>query len=299
MASYTFSNGETGYGIILNDGDQMEIRNGGFAENTGVTVGGKLTVLNGGLADTVHLDGGTLEVLTGVTAANVYFTWTIDEDSEVTIRVDGGEINGLAGETITSWWYKTMSIRITDDGVLRNANFEQYYPDDGFLVLSNGGTLEDSRLNNFSLTVSEGGIVQSTELRAWDRTHSILNSGLFVDVSFFGGEQGVLNIYDGGRAVRTSVESGTIVLSGGRASETRLGEKGVLLLSSGGLADATTILKGEMHVLSGGTATGAILPGEYNRWGGGGIDSIGPMHISEGGLGLGTKIAGVGHHRQV
>ena len=47
MASYTLSSGETGYGIILNDGDQMEIRNGGFAENTGVNVGGKLTVLNG------------------------------------------------------------------------------------------------------------------------------------------------------------------------------------------------------------------------------------------------------------
>ena len=125
MASYTLSNGENGYDIILNDGDQMEIQYGGFAESTGINVGGKLTVLNGGLAETVYLDGGRLEVLTGGTAANVCFTWTSDVDSEVTIRVDGGEINGLAGETRTSWWYNPLSICITDDGVLRNANFEQ------------------------------------------------------------------------------------------------------------------------------------------------------------------------------
>ena len=57
MASYTLSNGENGYDIILNDGDQMEIRNGGLAENTRVNVGGKLTVLNGGKANVIYCGG--------------------------------------------------------------------------------------------------------------------------------------------------------------------------------------------------------------------------------------------------
>ena len=53
MATYIISSGDICNDITLNDGDMMEVQNGGMAVNTVVKYGGSLLVQDGGTASGV------------------------------------------------------------------------------------------------------------------------------------------------------------------------------------------------------------------------------------------------------
>ena len=193
--------------ILPTDGyDQMFILADGLANGILVSEGGQLTVMDGGFAEAIHVDKGTLEVLSGGTATDVAI------DNSAVIRVDGGLIDGMRSD-----YGLEVSLYIGGSGIVRDLELSgfgivsDYGDQNSSLTVDAGGRLENcllagswSAVLRHEAVVRAGGTICGVTLVGArpDTVVCLVVFGAAYDTELTG-ENATLILKDGGRAYGT------------------------------------------------------------------------------------------------
>lgn len=236
------SEGNTSGTIVNSAGGQIgdntyqgfEVSGTGVAGNTSVNNGGTMLIKDGGTADGVIINGGTVEVRFDKTESS-------EEGSTTT---SGGEQSGTVtdivgtensdGDTSTDVNDGTDVGSGTDGGSDVTDGTETTEPTD-----PQYSTLKNTIINFGTLNVEVGGLATETEV-----------SG-----------SGVMNINADGSAEATTVSGGTVnVNENGNATDTTVTD-GIFNINKGGNASSTTVSGGTVNVNDGGNASQTTLNG--------------------------------------
>ena len=274
-------------GVVLQSGgnNSMFVSEGGVANNTVVSSGGRLYVLSNGTAvNTMVSSGGGLTVSSGGTANST----TVDNGGHMVL-----DISGIANFTTVNYG---GSVSIYDSGI---ANFTTVNYG-GSVSIYDGGIVNYTTVGRGgcvcicfgianSTTVNNGGYVDVSS--GGIANYTTVNNGGHVDVSSGGtanyttvGRGGWLNVSSGGTANSTTVSSGVWlnVSSGGIANNTFVNKSGTIYVSSGGIVNCITVSSGgTVYIRSGGTMNSTTVnSGGYVYNSGGTLNST---TISSGG----------------
>ena len=103
MAYYHISSGMFSSGVVLGNGDGMELNSGGSAGSTTVNFGGTMTVFNGGTATSTTVNAGGIMAVSGGSATST------------TVNTGGG-MTVFSGGTATSTTVKTGGVMTVSSG---------------------------------------------------------------------------------------------------------------------------------------------------------------------------------------
>ena len=265
--------------IMPTDGyDQMIIMADGLANGILVSQDAVMTVMDGGVAESIHVDNGTLNVLSGGKATDVAI------DNSATIRVEGGII-----DDIRTNYALFVDLYIGESGIIRNMDLCGFGLVDG-----------DYRTSTF--TVDAGGRLENSILSgSWStilRHEALIKAGGTVfGVTLAGGREDVvicLVVYGESYDTVLIGENASLFLKeGGRAYGTVLNHYNAAMTVTRAEAVETEVKLGALHVSAGGTIRDTRLNAGYEMaWNGDGwvYGLFGEIVVSEGGLSLDTLI---------
>ena len=240
-------------GYTIHDGCELNVSNGGKADNTTVNAGGWMYVSEGGTADNTTVNaGGRMYVQNGGTAQQLKENggWVEIYDGAIATFVS----NSFSGTVLQNWHSATVHSGTTATDVAVNAN-------GWFLV--NGGVASQANVNaDGLLTVKDGGSAGGAKVKAGGQIHIYDGTAGNTTVSS-GGE---MYIYADGTADKTTVNAGgrMIVSEGGVAKATTVNTDASVHVSTGGKTNGFTVNSGGyLGVFAGGSATGIVENGGY------------------------------------
>ena len=249
-------------GMTISSLYEMNVMNGGTANNTTVNSGGALRVYSDGTANSTTVNSkGYLYVSSGGTA------------NDTTIKY-GGRMCVSSGGTANV---------VTYNGNLFYENMDYEYG----ICVSSGGTVNSATFKG-KMYIS-GGMANNTTVNS--KGYLYVSSGgvaNFTTVSGFDGEGvtsfGYMDVYNGATANMTTVIVGFLTISfGGTANDTIINSRGYLHISSGGTANGTVVnSRGGFSIQSGGTANSTTVNG-------------GGFYVDSGGTANSTTVNGGGH----
>ena len=209
MANYIISSGETSTGIVLNNGDNMTVQNGGYAVNTVVSSGGSLLVLNGGIAS-------------GVTTAQ-YGRITVSSGGTLYMSSWGAGVSGL---TVEGGAYASLGSGIEIKDMTIKASGRIYLSD----VVS-----------ATNMHVESGAIINGLKMEAEQIFESAL---VFSSIVITPGTSAYFN--NGQKGVDITITSGGYLLTnnGAVADNVTVSSGAVLAVNSGANAKHVSVLAG-------------------------------------------------------
>ena len=209
---------------------------------------GSMYVMSGGGASRISIESnGVLEVWSGGTATNVYWTPGMG-----TLRIYDGATVSFASQYYGVYFGKAGSevTHAESRGSL----------DSGIAYVMQNGVLANGSTGGGEVHVWSGGIMRSTVVK--NDTDVILSNGAVALRNTV--ESGEILVFSGAVANNTSVTSyGTLVVfSGGNINNTVLSNcVKSCVVSSGGVANRVTVNGGELYVYSTGVVHSALLSG--------------------------------------
>lgn len=259
MTAYTVTSGATSSGLVLRNGDELDVLSGGVAVLTVVSSGGTAFVYNGGVANfTVVSNGGAAFVYNGGFAS-------------------GTEINGGGTEYVYNGGTAGGSV-INSGGaemVLSGGSANFTVISGGVQVVNTGGTASFAVVSGGGTQTVSGGVASGTTLAGGTQTVTSggIASGTIV------GSGGTETVASGGIARFTTIASGgTETVAGGNASATTV-NGGLLIVTAGGVATATIVNSGGTEfVADGGIGRNTV------------VGSGGTEYIFTGGVASGTAV---------
>ncbi|MFT8333999.1 Hint domain-containing protein [Acetobacter malorum] len=308
------SAGSGGYIDVYNSGSA--VRTYLFGGDSGDNIAATLNVLSGGQASfTSAVDGANILVSGGgTTSGDIAGTGGQETvwGSAVDLTVDGGHAYLSHGGNGTNWTAANGGwIGIYSGGTLTGLTVSgaHTYADifggqvsnasateGGIVQIENGVTVSVVRATSGGdIQVSAGGIAQSAVIEAngvmdVQAGGSSLSATLEAEdatLNLSGGKAsqtnlsaGAVNVYTGGDLTDTTVQSGVINLSGGRATVVSAtnGSGGINVFDGGQLTSASLQSGGYVHISAGGTALSDI------------VQSGGTEYVDDGGTSISAQI---------
>ena len=290
MTAYTVTAGATSSGIVLRNGDELDVLSGGVAIDTVVSSGGAAYVYNGGLANfTVVSDGGAAYVYNGgqangtsVGGGGTEYVYNGGTASGTAIDMGGAEMV-LSGGIASATAIRAGGSQLVNTGGI--ASFAVVSA--GGTQTVSGGTAHFTVLSGGTQSALAGGIASGTAIGSGGTEH-VASGGIasFTIVSAGGTETvaggvaggsilsgGFLIVTAGGIASGTTAGSGGTVFveDGGIGRDTIVRAGGSEYVFTGGVASASFVGSGGSETIQfGGTVTGAMVSGgtEYVAYGG-------------------------------
>ena len=231
----------------VNSGGAIHVSSGGTVRNTTVNTAGSMHIFYGGGANYTTVDNGDIHISSGG-KANI----TVLKGS---MHISSG---GVAHKTAVSGG---GLMYISGGGTAYDT--EIFYG--GKVYVSNNAVANDTTVNSGAYVyVSSGGEVNRTVVNSGGRVYV---SGIASNTTV--NTYGDLTVSSGGKVVDTVLSgyiAGTTVSSGGFAEKTTV-DSGTFVISSGGSADNTEVNSGgALHVSSGGSATNVVANSGAGLW---------------------------------
>ena len=278
----------------INNTGKITINQGGQATGTTVNVGGNMFVYEDGSADTTFVEGGLVNVAVGGEISNT----TINSGSVVNQGEASGTIVNSSGGQITGSSYEGFEVSGT--GTADNTTINT----DGTMLVSDGGSIEDTSVEGGLLIVDKDGTATDTTINTGvvtsqgNTSNTIVNSsGGIIDGDTHQGFEvsgtgvadkttvnigGSMLVYDGGSASGTIISGGVVEVRYDQSTTTTppttSGDGTEEQAPTSSSVVNTTINSGTLNVETGGMADSTI------------INQSGVMNINEGGSASNTSI---------
>ena len=301
----------------------LTVSSGGTANSTTVNLNGYLIVSSGGMVNSTTVSsGGNLYVSSGGTATDILWTpceghvYVLAGGAATFISEYSGVYYGsgnklLSNATIIDSMTLSSSceVYVMSGGTANNTTINGY---GAGIWVSSGGTAKNTTVNsNGSMHVLSGGTATNIIASQWARLYFTVAPDTYIQGTMNGSSFEIkdaiisgyspklveLDVFSGGTAIHTIIESGRMTLySGGKANSITVfgpggGSGGFLTISSGGSAQHVVINNGNMNVVNEGTADFVtVYLGNANVSGSGGclnnttVYSGGVLRVSNGGI---------------
>ncbi|HTN13116.1 MAG TPA: Hint domain-containing protein [Acetobacteraceae bacterium] len=290
MSDTTVSSGVISSGLLLGDGDTLQVQFGGTAIDTVVSSGG-FAGIYGAAIGTIVGPGGGQNISSGGTAVSATisgldaYQFLYQGAASGTAVRDGGEEGVRAGGVATGTTLAgssalqvvssggTASATVVNGGAENAAN-EQLVKQGGLAIatelvgvsayqfISSGGTASLTTASlGAGIGVRDGGNIVSATVNSGSYLNAS-SGGIATDTEVASG--GFVGALTGGYAIGTAIDSGGLehVSSGGTAIATRVSGGGTMRVLSGGMASGTRVDSGGVqYVFSGGTASATAVSG--------------------------------------
>ncbi|MGD7069352.1 Hint domain-containing protein [Acetobacter sp. AAB5] len=260
--------------ISASSGGAIQVSGGGTAAQSFIGTSGVMDVASGGTSisatlkepdATLNLSGSASDTTLSAGAVNVYAGGELTDTT-----VQSGLITLSGGSaTVVNATNGSGGIIVDDGGSLTSATLAS----GGYVHVSAGGTaISDIVTSGGTEYVDNGGSSISAQILTSDANIIVSGGGVAADTKIV---SGYATVYDDGKVLGGSIQSGIITVSGGLVSNTTADSGGGFEVSGGSVSGLHINTGGFINLYNGGSATDITGTGSNLTNGNGGVNVSG------------------------